>query len=231
MSMIPRRLPQYQQNSSSLSSRTETIVNGFTTTIYTQSSLTTVSNSTLDYTFNFVVTPVQPQILSDTIDSSVPSFENSVTPNRVIISRKLQINITSFNSKKTLGFWNQTLVSVLIYFRLKIRSWFQFLCVLYWNRNWFQFILHLILHRILFSVFIYLIKIRSWFQVLYFIKIRTWFQFVYLFQNRTLISFYKFLYTFIYLFRSRASHYNNNGKLDDWKRLKQQDLEGRERLY
>ena len=35
---------------------------------------------------------------------------------------------------------------------------------------------------------------------------------------------------FIYLFRWWAS-YNNNGKLNNRKKLEQQDLEGRERLY
>ena len=37
-------------------------------------------------------------------------------------------------------------------------------------------------------------------------------------------------YLFIYLFRWRAS-YNNNRDLNNRKTLKQQDLEGRERLY
>ena len=39
-----------------------------------------------------------------------------------------------------------------------------------------------------------------------------------------------FIYLFIYLFRWRAS-YNNNRDLNNRKTLKQQDLEGRERLY
>ena len=40
---------------------------------------------------------------------------------------------------------------------------------------------------------------------------------------------YLFIYLFIHLFRWRAS-YNNTRKLNNRKRLKQQDLEGRERL-
>ena len=39
-----------------------------------------------------------------------------------------------------------------------------------------------------------------------------------------------FIYLFINFVRRRAS-YNNNRKLNNRKRLKQQDLEGRERLY
>ena len=49
-------------------------------------------------------------------------------------------------------------------------------------------------------------------------------------MSQNVFGFIFFIYLFIYLFRWRAS-YNNNRKLNNRKRLKQQDLEGRERLY